>query len=106
MVRSRYIDLGHYGSQDTSWDGYRLGSETCHRLLPSLETMERLTGRFDAGKLTLVTPMAGQGTVSAVVRVVQAAMDLGWSEVVLNDWGILEKLSGSRFPGSDCSRQT
>lgn len=80
------------------WNGTRVGSETCVKLLPSGNTMEKLSTGGDSTRLSLVTPIAGPGEVSTVQDLIKTARSLGWGEVVINDWGVLAQAGRTRGP--------
>jgi hypothetical protein len=90
MVRARYLDIciSHFPEGD--WDGYRIGSEGCHHLLPGIEQIKKLSERHDPEKLSLITPITGPGHDTNVLEALETALKLGWGEVVVNDWGVLE----------------
>jgi hypothetical protein len=108
MVRARYIemhlpellepdllrpDLLGPDLLDADWDGYRIGSESCHHLLPGLEQINELSESLDPEKLSLITAIAGPGQDTNVLKTAETALNAGWGEVVVNDWGILEQVS-------------
>ena len=92
MVRARYLDncISHFPEGD--WDGYRIGSEGCHHLLPGSEQIKILSESLDPEKLSLITPIVGPGHDTNVLEVAETALKLGWGEVVVNDWGVLEQI--------------
>ncbi|MDF1536558.1 MAG: hypothetical protein P1S46_08670 [bacterium] len=99
MSRSRYLDNFNSHSPLEGWDGYRFGSESCFDLLPEMEQIIKISGAFKTEGLTLVTPIAGPGQDLKVMKVVETALEMGWGEIVINDWGILDqagKLNGPR----------
>jgi len=89
MRRARYISCRGSDPIPEGWDGIRVGSETCPRLLPARGDIRHLSERTDPGRLTLVTPLAGPDEVEDVLIAAILADSLGWGEVVVNDWGVL-----------------
>ncbi len=94
-MRKKYISV-HAGKipAEDNWDGIRLGSETCPLLLPDKALMEKTTRDYVPEKLSLVTPLTGQKDLARVLSAAEVALDLGFSEIVVNDWGVLHELSG------------
>ena len=78
---------------EDKYDGFRLGSETCPLLLPDKVLMERVTREYPAEKLSLITPLTGQKDLARVMLAAEVALALGFSEIVVNDWGVLHELS-------------
>ena len=96
MVRQRFLSLTGSDTETRGrWDGYRAGSESCPGLLPDGEEMRRLTSAAHGRPLSLVTPLSGPMDLETVLERAAAAAELGWAEVVVNDWGVLNALSGA-----------
>lgn len=81
-------------SRSDKWDGFRLGSEACPLLLPGKDLIQRVAEMFPPDKLSLVTPLSGQGDLDLVLSTAELALSLGFSELVVNDWGVLREFSG------------
>jgi len=74
-----------------------LGSETCERLVPAARTVTRLQRLVGERRiaLTLVTPPCTDRGLDRVEKMLGAAAR--GTEVVCNDWGVLERLHDSPF---------
>lgn len=92
MSRTRYLDNFTSSSPLEGWDGYRIGSESCFDLLPEMEQVIKVSRNLETEDLTLVTPIAGPSQDLKVMKVVETALELGWGEIVVNDWGVLDHL--------------
>ncbi len=76
------------------WEGTRVGSEGCARLVPAPAEIEgRAGGGPSPRELSLVTPLLGPEDFPRVLSSARAALRAGWAEVVVNDWGLLDALS-------------
>ncbi len=75
------------------WTWARFGSESCHILMPSIGIIKSISERLDPLSLTLVTPIALPGNIAQILILAEEALELGWREVVVNDWGVLNELS-------------
>jgi hypothetical protein len=90
-------DLADAAARAASHARLYLGSETCESLLPPARTVTRLQ-RLAAERrvaLTLVTPPCTDRGLDRVERLLGAAAP--GTEVVCNDWGVLERLRDSPF---------
>jgi len=94
LKRSHYYHLKGSTPIPEGWDGIRVGSETCTRLLPTSRDIRRISEEMDAGVLSLVTPVAGPDEVNDVLNIILTSAGLRWNEVVVNDWGILDAAGG------------
>jgi len=94
LKRSHYFHLQGSGPIPEGWDGIRVGSETCSRLLPTRQDIRRISEEKNAARLSLVTPVAGPDEVGDVLNVILTSAGLRWGEVVVNDWGILDAAGG------------
>ncbi len=94
-MRKRILNI-HNNKMPTEdrWDGFRLGSETCPLLLPGKDQIQRVAEMFPPDKLSLVTPLSGQRDLDLVLSTAELALSLGFSELVVNDWGVLREFSG------------
>lgn len=93
VSRLKYVDINGERPGHGSWDGMRIGSEFCAQLLPYDKHIQSLSRVKDPGCLTLVTPITGPDEIDGVMRTVKAAVLEGWSEIVVNDWGVLSGLA-------------
>ena len=91
-ARSSYLEGREGDLIPEGFDGIRIGSEYCSQLVPSAEKVRRISRQVDPDRLSLVTPVAGPDEVADVLSAVTTAVSLGWGEVVVNDWGILNEL--------------
>ncbi|UCG37965.1 MAG: hypothetical protein JSV00_07110 [bacterium] len=98
-MRERYFTVGPGAEASGDSHGFRVGSETCARLLPGPGRLSSLAASGDPAGLTLVTPLAGPDEVDRVLEAISQARSEGWGEVVVNDWGILREVSAR--PGAD-----
>ncbi len=87
---------------DGQWHGLRYGSESCVRLLPEQGALGRIRDEYAERFLTLATPLCGPDEIIGIAAMADRALDLGWDEVVVNDWGLLSRLSG-RWGGRMCA---
>jgi hypothetical protein len=94
-ARSKYLEIRAGETIQEGWDGIRTGSESCSQLLPSAERLHQLSETKDPDSLSLVTPVAGPDEVADVLGAVTTAISLGWGEVVVNDWGVLEEVGNT-----------
>jgi hypothetical protein len=100
-VRERWRDLAWRAREplppprEGGWDGLRVGSEGCARLVPGPSRVDA-TGRSDPapGAVSLVTPLLPPSEYARVLEAALAALEAGWAEVVVNDWGLLSALAG------------
>jgi hypothetical protein len=90
--RSSYLEGREGDSIPEGFDGIRIGSEYCSQLLPSADKVRRLSRQMDPATLSLVTPVTGPDEVADVLSAVTTAVSLGWGEVVVNDWGVLNEV--------------
>lgn len=102
--RSNYFPLQGSGPIPEGWDGVRVGSETCSSLLPSASRIRDLSEEMDPRSLSLVTSVAGPDEIKGILSVVSTAIFRGWGEIVINDWGILDAVTGSVGTGITAGR--
>jgi hypothetical protein len=77
------------------WDGERVGSEGCALLVPGAPGVCGAGRAFVApGRASLVTPLLAPSEFPRVLEAALAALEAGWGEVVVNDWGLLHALAG------------
>jgi len=92
LKRSNYLHLQGSDPIPEGFDGFRIGSESCSQLLPSVEKIRVMSENRDPSSLSLVTPVAGPDEVGDVLDAVNTAVSHGWGEVVVNDWGVLDEV--------------
>jgi hypothetical protein len=90
-------DLADAAARAASHARLYLGSETCEALLPDARTVKRLLRLVDGRPIsvTLVTPPCTDRGLARVEKMLRAAAP--GTEVVCNDWGVLERLGESPF---------
>jgi hypothetical protein len=103
-ARSNYLDIREGVPIPEGFDGIRIGSEYCSQLIPSADKIRQLSRQIDPDRLSLVTPVAGPDEVADVLSAVTAAISQGWSEVVVNDWGILNEARDMERAGITAGR--
>jgi len=72
-VRTRYLDVREPRRIDGRWDGLRIDSETCVRLLPETGQLAQASGAINPGRMSLVTPLAGPGDMEKILDLIEAA---------------------------------
>jgi hypothetical protein len=92
--RTKYFETREEAPVSGIWDGVRIGSESCSRLIPSIRSIQSMTREGYPGSLSLVTPIAGPDEIGNIMSAVNTAVSEGWGEIVVNDWGVLSGLSG------------
>ena len=99
-VRARYLfsageDVIKHGlpPRAEGWHGFRFGSESCPHLLPPVRELGRLRMSCGSFPCSLVTPVAAPSDLERVLQTARDALNAGWDEVVVNDWGVLSELS-------------
>ena len=97
--RHKYLEIHVNDTVQGTWDGMRIGSESCSQLVPSVQVVQSLSREKDPACLSLVTPIAGPDEIVDVMNAVKAAVSEGWQEVVVNDWGVLSGLAELEIAG-------
>ncbi len=99
-MRARYLfsageDVIKHGlpPRAEGWHGFRFGSESCPHLLPPVRELGRLRMSCGSFPCSLVTPVAAPSDLERVLQTARDALNAGWDEVVVNDWGVLSELS-------------
>lgn len=84
--------------------GWRVGSESCSHLVPESADLERLAKGREPEQMTLVTSLLEPPAFSRVLASALAALESGWGEVVVNDWGLLAALESRGKGGLTAGR--
>ncbi|MBI2893812.1 MAG: hypothetical protein HYY06_09690 [Deltaproteobacteria bacterium] len=93
LVAAHALDL----AQERRCDRVYLGSETCELLIPTAPQIRRfLQGTDGRTRLTVVTPPCTDEGLARIERLLDA-LPAG-TEVVFNDWGVLELLRAGFRP--------
>jgi hypothetical protein len=103
-ARSNYLEIREGNLIPEGWEGFRIGSEFCSQLVPSVKSVRSISEKWDPGSLSLVTSVAGPDEITDVLRAVTTAVSQGWGEVVVNDWGVLGELGGMEGIGITAGR--